>query len=152
MLDFDHAWYGGTPFAIFPAHQSLIVALGNSNHGLSGFFITVLFLVQTPAPVINTIVSPSQNSATVTWEISASTQNSSYITHIIIYLNNQELKTIPRGSQATIEYLIPYTWYTVGIQTQDGSAQKSKIVNRYFRTDEAGKSKIRQMIMNAKNN
>jgi hypothetical protein len=96
--------------------------------------VHTLFLVQTPAQVSNITVSPSKFSATVMWEISTSTQHSSYITEIIIYLNGQVHKTVSRGTQVTIEGLLPYTSYSVGIQTQDGSSQKSQIVTKLFMT------------------
>ena len=102
------------------------------------FDVSLLFLVQTPAPVFNIIVSPSQYSANVTWEISTSIQDSSYITQIIIYLNGQVHKTISRGTQIAINGLSPDTFYVVGIQTQDGSSQKSQMVIEPFRTKEKG--------------
>ena len=93
--------------------------------------------VQTPAPVSNINVSPSNYSAYVTWQISTSTKDSSYITKIIIYLNSKEHKNISRGTQVTIDGLLPYTSYTVGIETQDGSSQKSNIVIETFKTSKA---------------
>ena len=101
--------------------------------------IFALFLVQTPAPVFNINVSPSKRSARVTWSIQTKTQDSSYITQIIIYRDNKQYKNISRGTEVDITGLIPYTTYIVGIQTQDGSSQYSKIVNESFKTSEAGK-------------
>ena len=101
--------------------------------------IFVLFLVQTPAAVSNINVSPSKRSAHVTWSIQTATQSSSYITQIIIYLDNKKYKNISRGTEVDITGLTSYTTYTVGIQTQDGSSQYSKMVNESFTTNEAGK-------------
>ena len=96
----------------------------------------VIFLVQTPAPVSNIKVSPSQFSAQVTWKISS--QDSSYVKWIIIYLNSKQHMNTSQRTQVTIAGLSPYTSYTVGIETQDGSYQKSNIVSKHFRTKDAG--------------
>ena len=100
-----------------------------------------MFSAQTPAPVSNIIVLPSSYSAHVTWEISSSTQDSSYITQIIIYLNGKENRIVSRGTEVNINDLSPNTWYTVGIQAQDGSSQTSQTVDKSFRTNEAGNYK-----------
>ena len=100
-----------------------------------------MFSVQTPAPVSNVGVSPSSHDATVTWTIKRSIQESSYITHIIIHLNGIKQETITRGTEIKFEKLHPYTSYTVGIQTQDGSNQKSEPVTKAFATNEAGNSR-----------
>ena len=102
--------------------------------------IFALSLVQTSAPAYNIKVYPSKNSARVTWSIQTAIQDSSYITQIIIYLNNKKYKTISRGTEVNITGLIKDTTYTVKIKTQDGSSQKSEIVNSSaFTTNEAGK-------------
>ena len=101
--------------------------------------IFALFLVQKPAPVSNINVTPSNYSARVTWSIETETQDSSYITQIIIFLGNTKYKNISRGNEVDITGLTPYTTYTVGIQTQDGSSQKSKNMSKSFKTNEAGK-------------
>jgi hypothetical protein len=89
------------------------------------------------------MVSPSQYSATVNWKISTSIQDSSYITQIIIYLYGQVNKTISRGTKVTFDGLLPNTSYAVGIQTQDGSSQKSRIVTQPFKTNEEGMENIK---------
>ena len=102
-----------------------------------------LFLAQQPAAVSNINILPSPYSATVSWEIPISKQESSYITHVILYINGEERMVIDRRIQITITNLSPSTHYTVGIRTQDGSQQKSTNVDKTFTTREAGKNKIR---------
>ena len=101
--------------------------------------IFAIFLVQRPAPVFNINVSPSKYSARVTWSIQTATQYSSYITQIIVYIDNTKHKTISRRTEVDITGLTPYTTYIVGIQSEDGSSQYSEIVNENFKTNEASK-------------
>lgn len=95
-----------------------------------------------PAPVHSIEVSSSVDSARVTWSIPTEPKNSSYITQVIIYQNGSqgsEYQSISRTTQARIDSLKPNTEYTVGIETRDGSAQKSQIIYKSFKTKEAGK-------------
>jgi hypothetical protein len=96
------------------------------------------FLDKAPAPVSNINVTTAQYSAIVSWKISTSTQNASYITQINIYLNNKKHKILYKGTQVTINGLIPHTLYNVGIQAQHGTSQRSQIVYTTFKTKEAG--------------
>ena len=98
------------------------------------------YLVQTPAPVYNIKVTSYKYSARVTWRI-PTPKDSSYITKIIIYLNGTEYQNISRGTQIDIKGLKLYTEYTVGIETEDGSSQRSNKVFKYFEINEAGKYK-----------
>ena len=109
----------------------------NSKSQFVCYFFT--FSVQTPAPVSNINASPSQYSANVTWTISNSAQETSYITKIVIYLNGKEHEVIARGTRFTFNDLKPGTSYTVGIQTQDDYSQKSEILKKTFTTSKAGK-------------
>ena len=104
------------------------------------FFI----LVQTPAPVKNINVSPSDYSARVTWEIPTAPQDSSYITHYRFFLNGRYLKYISRamyGTALNILPLKPNTEYTVKIDTEDGSLPilRGTPVTKTFTTKHAGK-------------
>jgi uncharacterized surface anchored protein len=92
-----------------------------------------------PAPVHGIKITQSNTSANVTWNIEMSVSASSYITQIVIYLNGKEHQTISRRTQFHITGLKTCTQYTVGVQTQDGSLQKSRRVNIRFKTNEAGK-------------
>ncbi|CAB4024817.1 retinoschisin-like isoform X2 [Paramuricea clavata] len=95
--------------------------------------------VQTPAPVKNINVSPSDYSARVTWEI-PTPQDSTYITHYLIYLNNKFVKEISRamyGTEFNILPLKPNTENTFGIQTKDGSVQGGTYVSETFTTKQA---------------
>jgi hypothetical protein len=83
-------------------------------------------------------VSPSSHSATITWAIKTSTRQSSYITEITVHLNGKEYKIIDRGTEVTINQLKLNTPYTVGIQSQDGSSQKSEMIYKTFKTIETG--------------
>ena len=124
-----------TNLNIYNVRHLKILSIGKQNFCLR---MELCGEVQTPAPVSNINVAPSKYAAHVTWEISTSKQDSSYITHIIIYLNGKEHKIISRGTQVNITNLLPYTSYTVGIQAQDGSSQTSQIVYKIFRTNGAG--------------
>ncbi|CAB3997379.1 receptor-type tyrosine- phosphatase epsilon-like isoform X2 [Paramuricea clavata] len=97
--------------------------------------------VQTLAPVKNLNVSPSDYSARVTWEIPTAPQDSSYITHYLIFLNNKFVKEISRamyGTEFNILPLKPNTENTFGIQTKaDGSVQRGTYVTKTFTTKQA---------------
>ena len=104
----------------------------------------VFILVQTPAPVKNLNVSPSDYSARVTWELPAAPEDSSYITHYLIFLNNKFVKEISRamyGTEFNILPLKPNTENTFGIQTKDGSVQRGTYVTETFTTKQAGKDR-----------
>ena len=101
--------------------------------------VLFLYLVQMPAPVHGIKITQSDTSANVTWNIETSVSTSSYITQIVIYLNGKEHQTISRRTQFHITGLKPCTQNTVGVQTQDGSLQKSRRVSIRFKTNEAGK-------------
>jgi hypothetical protein len=106
-------------------------------------FALFLILVQTPAPVKNLNVSSSDYSARVTWEI-PTPQDSSYITHYLIFLNDKFVKEISRamyGTEFNILPLKPNTENTFGIQTKDGSVQRGTYVNETFTTKQAGKDR-----------
>ncbi|CAB4007476.1 ---NA---, partial [Paramuricea clavata] len=96
---------------------------------------------QTPAPVKNVNVSPSDYSARVTWELPTAPQDSSYVTHYLIYLNNKFVKEISRamyGTEFNILPLKPNTENTFGILTKaDGSVQRGTYVNETFTTKQA---------------
>ena len=108
----------------------------------------IFFLVQTPAAVSGIDISPFYHFANVTWTIPTTPQDSSYITEIIIYLNLKKYKIIPRGTQVNIFCLKPNTSYTVGIQTEDGSFQRSEIVTKFFTTKEEGKLILEYLLYN----
>ena len=55
-----------------------------------------------------------------------------------MHLNGREHKIIDRGTEITINQLKLNTSYTVGIQTQDGSSQKSEMIYETFKTFETG--------------
>ena len=62
-----------------------------------------------------------------------------------MYLNDQENQKIPGGRKNNwiiIKQLKPNTEYIVGIETQDGSLQRSRRVIKKFKTMEEGKSEI----------
>ncbi len=98
-----------------------------------------------PGAVTDLKITPSNFSALVVWRMPDHTL-SSYITHYFIYLNNKLLQRISRkvyNTKFTIIGLKPYTEYSVGIQTQDGSSQKSAVVySPVFKTKEAGKHTV----------
>jgi hypothetical protein len=88
-----------------------------------------------PAAVQDIKIQPSFTSAIVTWKLPTSASASSYITHLVIYLNGTENKRMFRSTQIDIKGLTPYTWYKVEIVTQDGSSQSSdKPTSEMFRT------------------
>jgi hypothetical protein len=104
-------------------------------------FALFFILVQTPAPVKNINVSPSDYSARMTWEI-PTPQDSSYITHFRFFLNGRYSKYISRavyGNVFNILPLKPNTEYTVKIDTEDGSLQRGTPVTKTFTTKQAGK-------------
>jgi hypothetical protein len=87
-----------------------------------------------PAPVQDIKIQPSFTSASVTWKLPTSASVSSYITHLVIYLNGTDIR-IFRSTQIDIQGLTPYTWYKVEIVTQDGSSQSNdKAASEIFRT------------------
>lgn len=97
-------------------------------------------LVQFPAPVYDIQVKPSDTSAELTWKI-PEPKNSTYITHYNISIGQKPPQRISRethGNKFTISVLKPNTTYTVEIQTEDGSGQKSKTVYKHLKTKEAG--------------
>jgi hypothetical protein len=105
------------------------------------FFI----LVQTPGPVKNINVSPSDYSARMTWEI-PTPQDSSYITHFRFFLNGRYRKYISRamyGTALNILPLKPNTEYTVKMDTEDGSLLivRGTPVTKTFTTKQAGKDR-----------
>ena len=88
-----------------------------------------------PAAVQDIKIQASYTSANVTWKLPTFASASSYITHLVIYLNGTEKKRIFRSTQINIEGLTPYSWYKVHIGTQDGSSQSSdKAASEMFRT------------------
>ena len=91
-----------------------------------------------PAPVHDITVTPSATWAEVTWKLTSASA-SSYITHLIIHLDgNGNQTTVERRTQFNITGLKPLTKYTVRIETQDGSLQRSKRINESFITLETG--------------
>ena len=102
--------------------------------------VLFLFLVQTPAPVKDLVITPSQYSAKVTLNIETSESASSYITKLNVYLDGQKHQTITRGSHNVFNIigLQPYTNYFVEIETKDGSSQSSGNVSKTITTKEAG--------------
>ena len=66
----------------------------------------------------------------------------------MVYLNGHQHTTISRGNEVTIYGLLPYTSYTVEIQTEDGFSQKSDKVNKTFKTNEAGKCRLHLCFVN----
>ncbi|CAB3995581.1 receptor-type tyrosine- phosphatase epsilon-like isoform X1 [Paramuricea clavata] len=96
--------------------------------------------VQTPTPVYDIEIILSDYSASVTWKILTASQDSSYITHYIIYLDGDELKKISRemyGTGFNILPLKPNTQYTVGIETEDSYSQRGTYVTKTFTTKQA---------------
>ena len=89
-----------------------------------------------PAPVYDITVTPSATWAEVTWKLTSASA-SSYITHLIIHLDGNQT-TVQRRTQFNITGLKPLTKYTVRIETQDGSLQRSKRINESFTTLETG--------------
>ena len=75
----------------------------------------------------------------MTWKLPTSASASSYITHLVIYLNGTQYKNISRGTQINIEGLNLFTWYKVEIETRDGSLRKSIKVFKSFKTRVTGK-------------
>ncbi len=71
------------------------------------------------------------------WKIRTAATDSSYITNLIIYLNESKYGTISRGTEIIIKRLKPYTAYRVEIETEDGSSQKSNKASQLFKTKEA---------------
>ena len=103
-----------------------------------------MFIVQAPAPVEAFVTKPSNFSVYLSWTIPSSNE-SSYITHFVIYLNGKLHKNISRevyGNQFTIHGLKPITKYNVSIETRDGNYEKGGRKSTQFKTDEAGKSLI----------
>jgi hypothetical protein len=95
-------------------------------------------LVQTPAPVYDIQITPYQDAACVTWKIRTAPEYSSYITNIIVCLNGTKCQNESRGTKAFIQNLSPRTFYTVEIETQDGSSQKSTRISKSFKTKKTG--------------
>ncbi|XP_028402594.1 receptor-type tyrosine-protein phosphatase F-like isoform X2 [Dendronephthya gigantea] len=94
--------------------------------------------VQTPAPVQDIKVTPSNTSADVTWKI-PEPKDSSYITNYNIFINGKLQQSISRetyGNKFTIRGLKPYTDYKVEIETEDGSGEKGGKVSEDFKTKE----------------
>ncbi|XP_028402587.1 phosphatidylinositol phosphatase PTPRQ-like [Dendronephthya gigantea] len=105
--------------------------------------------VQTPAPVQDIKVTPSNTSADVTWKI-PEPKNSSYITNYNIFINGKLQERISReryGNKFTIRGLKPYTDYKVEIETEDGSGEKGGKVSEDFKTKEAVPSGPPQNVM-----
>ncbi len=103
------------------------------------FFI----LVQTPAPVSNINVTPSNTSAQVTLE-NPTPVTSSYIKYYNIYLNRHYKMRVDRqvyGTTFIIDGLEPNTKYTVTIYAGDGYSPWSSARSKEFMTSEAGKYK-----------
>ncbi|CAB4039984.1 interferon-induced very large GTPase 1-like isoform X2, partial [Paramuricea clavata] len=95
---------------------------------------------QTPAPVKNINVSPSDYSARVTWDIPTAPEDSSYITHVRLFLNGRYRKYISRamyGTAFNVLPLKPNTEYTVKMDTEDGSLQRGTPVTTSFTTKQA---------------
>jgi hypothetical protein len=106
-------------------------------------FALFSILVQTPAPVNDIKVTPSNTSAQVTLGNTAP-ETSSYITHYYIKLNEHYLKTIRRQESRTefrITGLTAFTKYTVTIYAGDGSSQWSSRTDKVFTTNAAGEDK-----------
>jgi hypothetical protein len=91
------------------------------------------------------MTNPSNFAVHLSWTLPEA-KVSGYITHFIIYLNgthsdNTMIVRISRekyGNEFVLHGLKPYTEYTVGIQTQDGSLRNATIAYRNFKTKEAG--------------
>jgi hypothetical protein len=102
--------------------------------------VVFLYLVQTPAAVNSLSITPYQYAAYVTWRIRTATEDSSYITKIIIYLDGAEYQTISQRQKTyiVIKRFKPNTSYKVEIQTEDSYQQKSEKVSESFTTNTAG--------------
>ncbi|XP_028402571.1 receptor-type tyrosine-protein phosphatase F-like isoform X3 [Dendronephthya gigantea] len=105
--------------------------------------------VQTPAPVQDIKVTPSNTSADVTWKI-PEPKDSSYITNYNIFINGRLQERISRekyDNKFTIRGLQPYTNYKVEIETEDGSGEKGGKVSEDFKTKEGVPSGPPQNVM-----
>ena len=112
----------------------------------------VSFSAQTPAPAYDITITPSENSARVSWKLQTTASASSYITNVRIFASQNGWsvldKTISRGTEINIERLNPKTRYTVKVQTLDGSSQRSEIVSQDFQTEEiTGKNQSTLVLM-----
>ena len=97
----------------------------------------VLFIVQRPAPAKNIQIIVDKYSAKVMYEIETSSSASSYITKVNVHLNGQKYRIITRRQDMysiNITGLLPNTDYEVGIETEDGSFQKSSRVSSWIKT------------------
>ncbi|XP_028413353.1 uncharacterized protein LOC114536224 [Dendronephthya gigantea] len=95
--------------------------------------------VQSPAPVYDFQVVSTYNSAELTWKIRTEPKDSSYITHYNISIDQKHSQRISRetyGTKFTISFLQPSTTYSVQINTEDSSGQKSEKVYKNFTTKE----------------
>ena len=96
-----------------------------------------------PAPVYDIAITPSVTWANVKWKLKTSAAESSYITHLIIHVGSKENQAmVKRGNQFNITGLKRYTKYSVGIQTQDGSLQRSKKIFGNFTTLKEGMTEM----------
>ncbi|XP_028417346.1 uncharacterized protein LOC114541738 [Dendronephthya gigantea] len=87
--------------------------------------------VQMPAPVKDVRIKVKKNSAKVCLDIERSASASSYIIKLNVYLNGEKHQTVTRRQSFgnfSITGLTPNTVYYVGIETEDGSSQKSSRV------------------------
>ncbi|XP_028402428.1 receptor-type tyrosine-protein phosphatase S-like [Dendronephthya gigantea] len=94
--------------------------------------------VQTPAPVQDIKVTPSNTSADVSWKV-PEPKDSSYITNYNIFINGKLQQTISRetyDNKFAIRGLKLYTDYRVEIETEDGSGEKGDKVSEDFKTKE----------------
>lgn len=105
-------------------------------------FLVFFPIVQTPAPAYGIEIGGNlTNCALVRFEINTNASESSYITHLIVYLNNLNIKNISARQVKKLFFiheLKPFTEYNLGIKTQDGSLQTSVRVTKMFKTKKAG--------------
>lgn len=118
----------------FSRFQSQATHIGRKMPCKSLYF---LFSVQKPASAYDVEIKESVYASLVLWKLPNVT-TSSYITRVIIHLNRETFQNISRTTQFRITGLIPNTLYTVEIQLEDSSTQKSRKVFKRFRTKEAG--------------
>ena len=98
-------------------------------------FLVFFLVAQIPAPVYGIKIEGNLTSCVrVRFEMNTTASESSYITYLIVYLNNDTIKNISARQRRFffIHRLEPLTEYELGIETQDGSWQKSTKVTQNF--------------------